>query len=90
MKSISSLDIFSLSPASTAAAESPEASTLGRLLGLSPAPEPAALGSISFNFFFKSLYDKNLSRHSGKVSSIWLLRLFPNFISLSIYIYLQM
>lgn len=69
MKSISSGDMAS-------ASETAESSNLGRLEGLSP----GLLGSMSFNLFLRSLYERNLSRHSGKVSSIWLLRLLPNFI----------
>lgn len=73
-KSISSLEILSLALLSSPATV--DSSNLGRLLGRSP----ALLGSTSFNLFLRSLQERNLSRHSGKVSSIWLLRLLPNFI----------
>lgn len=77
--SISSSNILTKSFTSlvTSLTSPPPPSDLARLFGCA-----STLGCISFICFFKSLYDKNLSRQEGSVSSIKLLRLFQNFIVL--------
>lgn len=63
--------------------QSSSAAIFGRLASGRESPV-AKRGLISFKRFLSSLYDKNLSLHSGRVSSIWLLRLLPNFICLGV------